>query len=190
MRYNAELARKAIHFSSLVFPAAVYYLPLGTSQRALLLLALISLVVDAVRLYEPHVRRVFYFLFGRLLREHERFNLLGSTYMLLAALICVRAFDKPKAVLALAFLVVGDTVAALVGRRYGRTKILDKSLEGSSACFVSCLLVGWAYPGNDLSWIMIGVGALAATLFELLPVPMDDNLRIPLSAGFAMSLFD
>jgi dolichol kinase len=31
-------------------------------------------------------------------------------------------------------------------------------------------------------------GAFVATLFELLPIPLDDNLRIPLSAGFAMML--
>jgi dolichol kinase len=32
------------------------------------------------------------------------------------------------------------------------------------------------------------VGAIVATVFELLPVPLDDNFRIPLSAGFAMEL--
>jgi dolichol kinase len=32
------------------------------------------------------------------------------------------------------------------------------------------------------------VGALVATVFELLPIPLDDNFRIPLSAGFAMEL--
>ena len=31
-------------------------------------------------------------------------------------------------------------------------------------------------------------GVAIATIFELAPVPMDDNLRIPLSAGFAMTL--
>jgi dolichol kinase len=35
--------------------------------------------------------------------------------------------------------------------------------------------------------MMLG-GALAATLFELFPIPLDDNMRISLSAGFAMTL--
>ena len=85
-------------------------------------------------------------------------------------------------------MVVGDTVAALVGRRWGRIRLLDKSLEGSLGCFFACLIVGWVYPGTDVTWPMIVVGAFTATLFEFLPIPMDDNLRMSLSAGFAMSL--
>jgi dolichol kinase len=33
------------------------------------------------------------------------------------------------------------------------------------------------------------IGAFTATVFELLPIPLDDNFRIPLSAGFAMDFF-
>lgn len=186
MKFRGELVRKTIHLSSLALPVALYLVPPATSRVWLCLLALVTLLVDAIRLHEPHVRRVFYFLFGALLREHERFNLLGSTYLLMACLLCISAFEQPIAVTVLAFLVVGDTAAALVGRRFGRTKILDKSVEGSAACFLSCVAVGLLYPGPEITAPMVLVGALVATLFELLPVPLDDNLRIPLSAGFAM----
>lgn len=188
MRYSGELARKAIHVSSLGIPIGLYLAPEEVSKLVLLVFAVITLAVDVVRLHAPQVRALFYFLFGRIIREHERFNLLGSTYLLLAALLCIYAFSKPIAVVALGFLVVGDTVAALVGRRWGRTQILNKSLEGSLACFAACLLVGWLYPGPEITWPMILVGAFIATLFEFLPIPMDDNLRMSLSAGFAMTL--
>ncbi|MBK8230435.1 MAG: phosphatidate cytidylyltransferase [Candidatus Eisenbacteria bacterium] len=190
MRYSSELGRKAIHVSSLAFPIALHFLPVSVSKPALVALTLVTLLVDALRLHEPHVRRVFYFLFGRLLREHERFNLLGSTYMLIAALISIAAFPQAVAVIVLAFLVIGDTVAALVGKRWGKTKILDKSLEGSIGCFLSCVAVGTLYHfiNPELGWARIVVGSFVATIFELAPVPMDDNLRIPLSAGFAMTL--
>jgi dolichol kinase len=187
MRYTGELARKAIHFSSLAIPIGLYLTPPEVSKPVLLILALTTLAVDVVRLHAPQVRTIFYFLFGRIIREHERFNLLGSTYLLLAALLCLFAFEKPIAVTSLGFLVVGDTMAALVGRRWGRIKILEKSLEGSLACFGSCVLVGWLYPGPELSWTMILVGSAVATIFELLPIPLDDNLRMSLSAGFAMT---
>jgi dolichol kinase len=188
VRYTGELARKTIHFSSLAVPILLYFVPREVAKPVLVLLALVALMIDVVRLHAPRIRTFFYFLFGRILREHERWNLLGSTYLLLAALLSIYAFEKPIAVVALGFLVVGDTMAALVGRRFGRVKILDKSLEVSLACFASCLAVGWIYPGPELSWLHIAVGAFVATVFELLPIPLDDNLRIPLSAGFAMSL--
>ena len=77
-------------------------------------------------------------------------------------------------------------MAALVGRAIGRVRIFGKTLEGSLACLVSCLIIGWLIP--ELTWQMTVVGALMATLIELLPIPLDDNLRIPLAAGFAMTL--
>lgn len=188
IRYTSELVRKGVHVSSLAIPIGLYFAPISVSRPVLAILTLLTITVEVVRLHVPQFRAVFYLLFGRLLREHERFNLLGSTYLLIAALLCIYSFEKGIAVVALGFLIVGDTVAALVGRRWGRIRILDKSLEGSLSCFVACLLVGWVYPGNDVSWTMIVVGAFTATLFELLPIPLDDNLRMSLSAGFAMSL--
>ncbi len=188
MRYGSELVRKAIHVASLAIPIGLYLAPVAASRRALLLLSATVLMVDVVRLYEPHVRTVFYLLLGRIVREHERFNLLGSTYLLLSSLVCIYAFSKHVAVASLSFLVVGDSMAALIGRRWGRIRILDKTLEGSLACLVSCLLIGWFYPGHVLTPLMIVAGAVVATLFELLPIPLDDNVRIPLAAGFAMTI--
>jgi dolichol kinase len=188
MRYNSELVRKSIHFSSLAIPVGMYLLPLRLSKPLLLGLSLLTLTLDVVRLHDAFVRRVFYFVFGRILREHERFNLLGSTYLFLASLICIYAFEPAIAAVSVAFLVVGDTMAALVGRRWGRVRILDKSLEGSLACFASCVLIGWIYPGPEMTATRILAGSLVATLFELLPIPLDDNMRIPLAAGFAMTL--
>ncbi len=188
MHYGGELVRKSIHFASLAIPIGLYLLPLSLSRPLLLMLALAVLGVDVVRLYEPRVRTVFYYIFGRIVRDHERFNLLGSTYLLLSSLLCIYAFNKHVAVASLAFLVVGDTMAALIGRRWGKVRILDKSLEGSLACLASCLVIGFLYPGHELTTTMVLAGSLTATLFELLPIPLDDNMRIPLAAGFAMTL--
>jgi dolichol kinase len=190
MRYGSELVRKTIHFGSLALPIGLHYMSQEAGRTVLLVLALAMLTFDVVRLQVPWVRTIFYFLLGRIVREHERFNLLGSTYLLLSALICAYAFPKGITVATLSYLIIGDTMAALIGRRWGRTRIFDKSLEGSLACFVSCLLAGWLAQaqGEELSRSMIWFGSLVATLVELLPIPLDDNVRIPFAAGFAMLL--
>ena len=188
IRYTGEVFRKSIHIASVAIPIALYLLPESVSRPGLLAFTVLVLAVDVIRLHAPQVRTLFYFFFGRILRDHERFNLLGSTYLLIAALLCMYSFTKPIAVVAIAFVVIGDAVAALVGRRWGRIRLLDKSLEGSLACLAACILIARIYPGDEISWPMTLMGAFVATLFELLPIPLDDNLRMSLSAGFAMTV--
>ncbi len=186
MRWVGEIGRKAIHLSAILIPVGYYFIPERLGRTILIALTVVSFVIDVIRLNQPRIRSFFYIFFGRLVRDHERFNLLGATYLLLSSLICVYAFDKAVAVAALAFLVVGDTTAAIVGKSIGRIPIFGKTLEGSLACFLVCLVVGWVIP--ELSLKQAVAGAAMATVVELLPVPLDDNLRIPLAAGFTMTL--
>lgn len=184
-----ELKRKSIHLASLVIPLVYYASPESWSRtwkRSLLAAVLISLAIEVFRLNHPRIRHVFRHFFGQLLRIHEDVSLLGSTYLLLGCLLTLHLFWKPVAVLALGFLIIGDTVAAIVGKSIGRTRVFGKTLEGSLACFLVCFALARLVPEIPL-WIGL-VGALTATLFELLPIPLDDNFRIPLSAGFAMEL--
>jgi dolichol kinase len=185
-RWFGELGRKAIHVSALAIPIGYYFIEPALGRAILASLTAASFTIDVVRLNQPRIRTFFFIFFGRMVRDHERYNLLGATYLLLSSLICVHAFPKPVAVAALSYLILGDTVAALVGRAIGRVRIFGKTLEGSLACFAVCLAIGAVIP--SLSWPQRIVGALMATLIELVPVPLDDNLRIPLASGFAMAL--
>lgn len=188
MRIWHEFRRKVFHLFGIVIPIGYYLLPEPIGRRILMILTILALVVDVIRLNQPKVRSLFYILFGKIVREHERFNLLGSTYVLLAGLLAAYAFSREVAIAAMAFVVLGDGMAAIVGRAMGRVRIFGKSLEGSLACFAACLLAAWAYPGDPFTWRMMVGGALAATVFELVPIPLDDNMRIALGAGFAMTL--
>lgn len=188
MRFWSELRRKSFHLSGIVVPIGYYLLPESYGKAILLIATMVAMLIDVVRLNEPRIRTFFYYFFGKMVRDHERHSLLGSTYILLASLLCAYAFDRPIAIVAMAFIVVGDAMAAIVGRRFGRTKLFGKTLEGSLACFLSCFAVAWLYPGDLFTWTQMIGGALVATAFELVPMPLDDNLRIALSAGFAMTL--
>lgn len=186
MRWFGEIGRKAVHVSAILIPIGYYFSSEKLGRTVLIILTVLSFAIEAIRLNQPRIRTFFYIFFGRLVRDHERYNLLGATYLLLSSLICAYAFEKAIAVASLSFLILGDTSAALVGKSIGRVRIFGKTLEGSLACFVVCLAVGWVIP--ELSLRRAVAGAAMATLIELLPVPLDDNLRIPLAAGFAMTL--
>lgn len=189
MLLASELKRKAIHIASLAIPAGYYLTPdlwQREWERALLACVILSLAIEMFRLNHPRTRNAFKHFFGELLRNHEDVSLLGSTYLLIACLLTIHLFPKPIAALALAFLIVGDTMAAIVGKSIGRIAVFGKTLEGSLACLVSCYALTLALP--EIPWHVAIVGALTASVFELLPIPLDDNFRIPLSAGFAMEL--
>ncbi len=181
-----EKKRKALHFSSSWVPIVYYLIPEHAGRGALLAAAAVFLSLDVLRLNVPRVREFFYRIFGEMVRQHESSTLLGSTSMVISALLAVYCFEKNVAVAAMLFLTVGDSMAGLIGSRYGKIRIFGKTLEGSLACFAACLVIVTIVPGIPLS---AGVaGAFVATLVEVLPIPLDDNFRIPLSAGFMIQI--
>ena len=190
MALGSELARKAIHFCAIVVPLAYLYGWISKHALRDLLLAatVVSIGIELLRLHEPRVKMYFRQFFGNLIRRHEKRALLGSTYLLIAALVSVMIFPKEICVAALGALILGDTAAALVGKSIGRVHIFGsrKTLEGSFACLVVSFLFAWKV--TLLPWDVALVGAVVATLFEILPLPLDDNFAVPLSAGFAMIL--
>jgi glycerol-3-phosphate acyltransferase PlsY len=193
--WQAEARRKAIHLSFLVLPLVLLLEPLpwprtrGQFRVLFLTLTASAIALDVLRIHERRVRTIFRRFFGELIRQHEALSLLGSTYLLLAALIAIEVFPRPVAAVALGFTVLGDATSALVGRAWGRHKLFGKSWEGTAGCLVTCLL--WAACVSHaaaLPWPVTLAGAVAATLVEVLPIPLDDNLGITLAAGYTMKL--
>jgi dolichol kinase len=108
---------------------------------------------------------------------------------MVSALVCILLFDPFVAIASITYLVVGDALAAMVGRSIGRTKFFMKSFEGAGAGLLGCLLTGLLImnlPYSDLSLMRMLAGAVTATVIELLPIPLDDNIRVPLAAGAVM----
>ncbi|MCB5230722.1 MAG: diacylglycerol/polyprenol kinase family protein [Candidatus Cloacimonas sp.] len=189
-RESKEFYRKAIHLSSLVLPLSYRFLLGGNRGHALLILfplALIAVIIEIVRLEHKTFKRIFFRIFGIMLRKHETMNLTGASYLLTSSVFTIAIFPAEIAFAALSFLSVGDTMAALIGIRFGRRKIkgTNKSLEGTLACFVSCFVYALAFGLNpNLAF----AGAVSATIAELSSLPVDDNLKIPILSGVVMSL--
>ena len=123
-----------------------------------------------------------------LLKESESSRVLGSTYMAAASLIVFLFFDKEVAILALMYIAVGDPLAGVVGKRYGRVKVGSKSVEGTLAFAVGAGGVGCALAAAGLDvpyWVALG-GAGVGALVELVPSPVDDNLTVPPVSGVVM----
>jgi dolichol kinase len=127
-----------------------------------------------------------YKYFGIMIRPHEKKNFTGATYILASSIITILLFDKPIAITAIAFIVLGDTAGAIIGRLWGKVKFKGKSLEGSISFFFACSLVALIVPGIPF-WVQIA-GAFTATVVEALISKIDDNLTVPLASGALMQL--
>ncbi len=125
--------------------------------------------------------------FNFMLRQSEfDGGLTGATWLLFGSTITLFLFPIQIAVPALLFLTVGDTFAAIVGKGFPIGKIRDKTLSGTFAGIVTSS--GAALWSNQLLPAdIIILGAVAAMLVEIAPIPMNDNLTIPLTGGLVMS---
>lgn len=191
--YTVEVMRKAIHLSSLAIPVVYFFIPKTLALAILLPLTIAFALSDVLRLFHAPTGRVYERYLGFLLRDHEKNNkgrrLNGATYVLLSATICVLLFPKVIVVTAFAILIVSDSAAALIGRRFGRHRFFAKSIEGTTAFFVTAAAVVLVSP--KVLYVppeyAIGIGgALLGAIVEASPLPVDDNLTIPLSIGAMM----
>lgn len=182
---DLEIKRKIVHLATLIIPIG-YGL---SSERAVLSFLipffLVYLSVDLLRRTNPHLALLFRkHFFGRVLRQEEERNLMGSTYFLFSSILTILLFPKSIAIASLLILILSDTAAALIGKAFGRVMIFKKTLEGALAFFFTSLLIVWIYPGLDR--FSGTLAALITSAVELLPIPVDDNLTIPLAAGLIM----
>ncbi len=168
-----------------LIPIWYYFAPPPLSILGLIIATLTTVVLDLLRLNDDRLRQFFLRFFRSLIRSHEEEHLLGSTHFMIAALISVLVFDKMIAISALFFLVIGDTAAAIVGKKFGKSIYRGKSVQGSLGCLICCLMIGFLL--LDSPWVILA-GSLSATIFEALPVPMDDNMRVPIASGLTMQL--
>ena len=186
-----HIGRKVYHLIGGVGLLSLYYV-LGR-ERALVFYAvlfLLVLTIDVARLLIPALNRFVFTRFRSFIRPNEEHKLTGTAPYVLGIGFSLYAYAQPVATAAICFLAFGDVAATAIGERFGKTKIGDKSLEGTLAFIVAAALSGFLLSligVHLLTWVMI-LGVLVAAGVELLTLPINDNLLIPLAAGGVMEL--
>ena len=212
-----EFHRKFLHLLSISIP--LLYIFLDFSVLVLILVFSLSIVLswEYYRLDKINFKikdrglNNFYLKIMKIidkiaipiLRKEERKNLTGATWLLSAALICIIVFKKELFIIAFSILGVSDTLAALIGKSFGKTKLhfssskasknkdasnSPKTLEGTLAFLFSSLLILLLISGyyNMIRADFIIPGAISCigtTAIELFSknFNIDDNFSIPIS---------
>ncbi len=173
------------------FPVLAFFVPKEALLITLGAMTGVFVVWEIARLNNASVNRWMASHLGVILKNEERYRPTGTTCLLISSLAVFFLFDKYVAITSLLFVSIGDLVATVIGEEYGRQVLFNnKTLEGSLACLASCLLVGMLLSRISPSMApeVAMVGAVSATIVELLPIPIDDNLTVPLISGGIMTL--
>jgi dolichol kinase len=181
-----EIGRKLIHITILIVLWVYFLIEKAYNKQvaliALVLLLIIFIILEYFRL-ELGWKMPY---FSHFIRPKEEHRMYGVIYFLSATIICLAVFDAHIALAALLMTTFGDMVAALAGKKWGQTILFkNKTLVGFNAELLTNLLVGFFVLENI--YIIIGM-AITATAVETLVDELDDNLLIPLFAGFVGQL--
>ncbi len=200
--YKQEVLRKLVHLSSLWMVALIWFFPSPQSWLFAFFAAMLALNLLCEYAYSYNVKFItplYRKLFGKMLRADVKpgqWVVSGSPPVFAAAALVCLLFPQKIAAVALGIMLIADTAAALIGRRWGYHKTANgKSVEG----VVAFCIAGWAF-ALPLLWtaglltismaICAVTGVFLAALAELYEKQLhaDDNLSIPLASGAAMTL--
>ncbi|HLC97052.1 MAG TPA: CTP--2,3-di-O-geranylgeranyl-sn-glycero-1-phosphate cytidyltransferase [Candidatus Nanoarchaeia archaeon] len=181
-----EFKRKIFHIFILL--AIIAYAILNHFfGKQIALMALVGLLV--LFLLEEYLRLdlgLKFFSFEHIIKSKERERYYGIIYFLAATIISLSVFDFRIALAALLMTALGDMTATFMGKIFGKTTIFrTKTLAGTLFELVTNLIIGFAVLSNV--YIIIAM-AFIATFVETFVDELDDNLLIPLFAGFAGQL--
>lgn len=150
--------------------------------------------LEIARRFRPDLNDRLMAMFGKVAHVHERYRVNSSTWYVTALLLLAVSTQRAVSALAVLVLGIGDPVAALIGRRFGRTTLrAGRSLEGSLGFFVSAaitsLVVAHAMIPGGIGWhvAIATVAGLSGAIAEVFSTKLDDNLTIPLAVAASVT---
>ena len=173
--------RTAIHASALLIPFII-----EATSKSIVIAVLVAttgayLLSETLRLRAKSVPLITRFT-RAMSRENESSRLVvAPLYLAVGVIVSLLIFPKSIAYASITIVAVGDPVASYFGRRFGRTHVRQKTLEG----FVAGLVASFA---AALVWVPLPLalaGSACGMLLELLGI-LDDNFAIPTGAGLGM----
>ena len=183
-----EISRKFLHLFSSIIPLSYLWIFKEKSLvlDLLLILSIFSILIELFRFKIELINNIFKKFFNFMLRKNElKGSITGATWLIIGNLITVYLYPINIAVPALIFLSIGDSFAALFGKKIPKLKIGNKSIIGTLAGIFSSLSIALLV-NQILPTYVIVIGAVTAMLVELIPSPLNDNLTIPILSGLIM----
>ena len=187
LTYHQEVYRKFIHISSSSIAILLWYFGRDLLLPWILVVAILFPIIDYSRQYNKLLNKLYLNLFGIITRSNEYHGISGASWVFIGAGTTAYLFNEKAAVIALLIMSFSDSAAAIIGIKYGATRLFNKSLEGSMAFFIITYAIIFFL--SPASIILTLIGTISATVIELFSSSrLNDNILIPLGVALILTL--
>ncbi len=187
LNYRQEIYRKLIHLSSSCIPFMLWYFGKDTFQPWIISCAIILPILDYGRRHNKFLYRIYSDLFITFTRPIEQGILSGASWVIIGAAVTIFIFNENTAIIGLLVLSIADSAAAIVGIKFGKTQLYSKSLEGSTAFFITATIIVFSL--SSAAAYVNFIAVIAATVVELFSTPrINDNLLIPMVLALILTI--
>jgi HAD superfamily phosphoserine phosphatase-like hydrolase len=181
-----DVFRESIHASGVFIPVIAGAVGVPLVAVSIILVLGIYATSEYLRT-EGKKMPLINFITRKAASQNELYQIvLAPVYFAIGILITLVIFPAPASSAAIAIFALGDSTASIFGRYLAKTPLpfnKDKSLEGSAAGFFFAFLAGSIF----VSPLVALLGAAIAMFIEYLPLPINDNLLIPVITGLALT---
>ncbi len=191
-RKSLQITRRLFHMGMGLFVGVIYQFLISHNKAIYTLgtCACLVYILDQIRINYPELSSKIKIINRYLFRAEEQLKESAGVPFVMGLLLTLISFPKVVALVGIYTLALSDPLSALIGIKYGKTQIAEnKSLEGSLAFFTSTLLLAFTvlfwhvnYLSTMTNKVLLTSFLIATitTIFEMLPIRLDDNLTIPI----------
>ena len=140
LTYRQEFYRKLVHISSSSIAFFLWYFGKDILLPWLLAITIIFPILDYLRKYSSVLRNIYFVFFKIITRPNEFQGLSGASWVFMGAGATVYLFSENIAIISLLVMSLSDSSAALIGIKFGNTRLFNKTLEGSFSFLITPFL--------------------------------------------------
>ncbi|MCX8169696.1 MAG: hypothetical protein N3D72_01250 [Candidatus Methanomethyliaceae archaeon] len=175
-----ELLRKSLHIIGISIPMVYLFFGRDFTILYISLLIISSIFIELLRIRAPILFPINKVIEG-ISRKYEKTALASYVYFFMAALVVTFLFSMEAVIIGLTTALVGDAMAAILGRIIGKHNIRNKTIEGNLTGMITVIVISFPLTKNLIISIMLGV---CFSILDLIDFRFDDNFVLP----FGMSL--
>jgi dolichol kinase/phosphoserine phosphatase len=182
-----DLTRESIHALGFFVPVLAGLVGVYPMALMICVVSVLYLISELSRMNRKNLP-VISVITRNAVSQAERYEFAAAPlYFAIGILLTLLLFPAPLNGAAIAIFTLGDSTASLFGGLISKKPLpfnKGKTVEGSLAGFFFAFLAGTFF----VSPVLALIGAAVAMAIESLPLPVNDNILIPLSAGLALLL--
>jgi len=186
LSFKDEFKRKLIHFASSAIGLSIIYLDSGVIFPALVIFSVLYPLLDYLRINNRLISNFYNTYFHSITRSSESNKFTGASFVFWGALLTYILFDQRIAGISLIIMSLSDAMAAIVGVGFGKTKVLNKTLEGSFAFFITTFIILYFFKIPLITSFVVSTVATATELIQILKI--NDNISIPITVALILTL--